>query len=151
MTKGSGPNNASADVVLINIGVAPDLVARSQGRSKYSQSNASKQFQNMETVFRCLDSGVDGTCVVHCFPHPGRSRVDGGLMKLLGLLQPQDGVLSSGAVASHHRLLPMRRLGGGWQPTDAVPCGSSHSDPPPPPEFGCRTRLARLAALLPRQ
>ena len=73
--------HASADIVLINIGVAPDLVARSQGRSKCPQSNASKQFQHMETVLQCLgshflDGGVDGTCVVHCLSHPGRSRVD---------------------------------------------------------------------------
>ena len=101
--------HASADVVLINIGVAPDLVARSQGISKYPQSNAPKQFQNMETVLQCLgrhflDGGVDGTCVVHCFPHPGRSRVDGGLMKVLGLLQLLNGVLSSSTMVGHHRL-----------------------------------------------
>ena len=98
-----------ADVVLINVGVASDLVARSQGRSEYPQSNASKQFQYMETVWQglgshFLDGGVDGACVIHCLPHPGRSRVDGVLVKPLGLLQPQNGVLPSSTVAGHHRL-----------------------------------------------
>ena len=48
--------HAATDVVLINVGVAPDLVARSRGRSKYPQSNAPKQFQNMETVEELLNA-----------------------------------------------------------------------------------------------
>ena len=65
----------TADVVFVDVRVTSDLVARSQGRSKYTKSNASKQLQHVETpllgVWRPpLDACGDGTGIVHAVPHP---------------------------------------------------------------------------------
>ena len=101
--------HTSANVILVHVGVASNLVARNQGRPKYPQSNSPKQLRNMESVLQGLRSnlscgGVDRNCVVHCMFHPGRGRVNGILMSLLRLLKAKFGVLRSGTVAGHHRL-----------------------------------------------
>ena len=101
--------HAFANVILVNVGVASNLVARSQGRPEYPQSNSPKQLQNMESVLQGLRSnlpggGVDGNCIVHCLSHLGRGRVNGILVELLHLLKAKLGVLPSGTVAGHHCL-----------------------------------------------
>ena len=67
--------DTSADVVLVDVSITADLVARSQGRSEHPKSNAPKKLQHVEAFllgFWCppLDACGDGAGIVHAITDP---------------------------------------------------------------------------------